>query len=138
MTTESLLRDPALRFEFYRSAGPGGQNVNKVSTAVRVRYDINRSRLLSPAARERLARLARRRLTNDGFLIIEAQRFRTQEQNRTDGVRRLIEILQQALQEPKKRRLTKPPRAAAGRRLEAKRRTSAVKARRGEVGSDDL
>jgi ribosome-associated protein len=137
-STESLLRDPALRFEFYRAAGPGGQNVNKVSTAVRLRYDVDRSPFLPPAARARLAALARKRLTEDGILIIEAQRFRTQEQNRDDAVRRLEAMLRHALVEPKTRRPTRPTRAAVGHRLEAKRRRSAVKARRGRVGGDDV
>jgi ribosome-associated protein len=138
VTTELLLRDPALGFEFYRAAGPGGQNVNKVSTAVRLRYDTHRSRLLTPDARARLERVPGSRLTSRGVLVIEAQRFRTQEQNRQDAVRRLAAILHQALREPKTRRPTKPTPGAAGRRLEAKRRRSAIKARRGQVGGDDV
>jgi ribosome-associated protein len=136
VTPQSLLRDPALRVEFYRSSGPGGQNVNKVSTAVRLRYDTLRSRWLTPEARERLQRVPGGRLTAQGVLVIAAQRFRTQEQNRQDAVRRLASILEQALREPKKRRPTKPTAGAADRRLESKRRRSAIKARRGPVGDD--
>jgi ribosome-associated protein len=135
VTPESLLGDPALRFTFYRSAGPGGQNVNKVATAVRLRYDVDRSPLLTAAARARLEHVPGARVTAGGLLIIEAQRFRTQEQNREDAVRRLAAILAQALREPKRRRPTRPPRGAAERRLDAKRRQSQLK--RGRASARD-
>ena len=93
-TTEALFRAKEIQFEFYRATGPGGQNVNKVSTAVRLRFDVRRSRLLPEAVKERLARLAGRRLTDAGVLVIEAQRFRTQERNRHEALERLLGMIQ--------------------------------------------
>ena len=122
-----LLKDKSLTFEFYRSTGPGGQNVNKVSTAVRVRFDLKVTSLLSETAKSRLARLAGRQLTKDDVLLIEAQRFRTQEQNRTDAIQRLACLIIKALEEPKVRYPTQPTATARTRRMEAKRRRAALK-----------
>ncbi len=124
---EELLAGNEIGFEFYRSSGPGGQTVNKVSTAVRLRFDVRGSRLLAPAVKDRLVRLAGRRLTEAGVLVIEAQRFRTQERNRREAIERLLEMIRKAEERPRERRATRPTLASRERRLEAKKRRSAVK-----------
>jgi ribosome-associated protein len=112
---------------FIRSSGPGGQNVNKLATAVQLRFDVRRSPSLSDDVAVRLARLAGRRLTRDGVLIITAQRHRTQERNRADALERLVELIREAAVPPVKRRPTRPTRASRQRRLEGKKRRSDVK-----------
>jgi len=122
-----------LRFEFLRSSGPGGQNVNKVATAVRLRFDVQSSPSLPPDVRERLLRLAAGRLTDDGVLIIEARRFRTQERNREDAVSRLMGWISRACEVPRLRRATKPSAASRQRRLETKKHRSTAKRQRRAV-----
>lgn len=112
---------------FVRASGPGGQNVNKVSSAVQLRFDAGRSASLPEAVRTRLMQLAGSRLTRDGILIINAQRHRTQARNRAEALGRLVELIRRAAIAPRPRRPTKPTKAARERRIEAKKRRAGVK-----------
>ena len=122
VTPDIALDESELDETFVRASGPGGQNVNKVATAVQLRFDVQRSPSLPGPVRERLRRLAASRITADGVLVIEARRFRTQEQNRRDARERLAGLIQRAAEAPKPRRPTRPSRAAQLRRMEDKRR----------------
>jgi ribosome-associated protein len=125
-----------LDITFVRASGPGGQNVNKLSTAAQLRFDTRR--LAVPAdAKARLHRLAGQRMTKDGVIVIHAQRFRTQERNRADAIDRLVELLREAMTRPVPRRPTKPTFGSKQRRLEGKKRRSDVKSKRGAAGFDD-
>lgn len=133
VTDDIAIDESAIEERFIRSSGPGGQNVNKVASAVQLRYDPSD---LPPAVRHRLAKLAGRRMTEDGELIIEARSQRHQEQNRREARDRLVELVRAATRRPRRRKPTKPSRAAKERRLEEKRRRGQTKRRRGPVRLD--
>jgi ribosome-associated protein len=121
------IREAELTLDFIRSSGPGGQNVNKVATAVQLRFDVFRSTSLPEAVRRRLLRMAGKRVSKEGVLLIDARRFRTQERNRQDAVDRLVEWIRKAAVKPKKRIKTRPTLRSRERRLEGKRRRSETK-----------
>ena len=127
ITNRISIDEREIEFHFVRASGPGGQNVNKLSTAVQLRFDVRQSPSLPDPVRERVERLAGRRLTQDGILVIAAQRFRTQERNRQDALDRLTDLVRQAAIVPVIRRPTKPTMGSRRRRLEEKGQRSAVK-----------
>ncbi|MET0745524.1 MAG: alternative ribosome rescue aminoacyl-tRNA hydrolase ArfB [Microvirga sp.] len=121
---------------FIRGSGPGGQNVNKVATAVQLRFDVRNSPSLPEDVKVRMERLAGRRLTSEGVLVLTAQRFRTQERNREDARERLLDLIRQASERPRPRRATRPTYASKLRRLDGKTRRSEVKRGRQKDGFD--
>jgi ribosome-associated protein len=127
ITPTIAIDESEIQHAFIRASGPGGQNVNKVSTAVQLRFDVGNSPSLPDDVRERLIRLAGRRITEDGILIIDARRFRTQDRNRQDAIKRLVELIRKASEKPKFRRKTTPRPALNRRRLETKRRRGETK-----------
>lgn len=130
VTPAIFLDENELSFRFVRSSGPGGQNVNKVATAAQLRFDVGNSPSLPGDVRVRLIRLAGRRITAEGVLIIEAKRFRTQEQNREDALERLKELIRAAAVPPRPRKKTKATKASKERRLEEKKRRGKAKSLR--------
>jgi ribosome-associated protein len=121
------LEDSEVRFDYMRASGPGGQNVNKVASAVKLYFDVRHSPSLPDEVKDRLAKLAGSRLTADGVLVIDARRYRTQEQNRLDAIRRLAALIQKALDKPKLRKKTRPTVTASAARLAEKKRRGLVK-----------
>jgi ribosome-associated protein len=137
VTPGLVIDESELDERFVRASGPGGQNVNKVATAVELRFDVANSPKLPPDVRERLRVLAGSRMTSDGVLLIDARRHRTQAQNREDARLRLTELLRQALVRPKRRRKTRPTKSSVEKRVESKKRRAQTKRGRGRVGDSD-
>ncbi|MCT8268298.1 MULTISPECIES: alternative ribosome rescue aminoacyl-tRNA hydrolase ArfB [Afifella] len=133
ISTNIALAEDEIEERFVQASGPGGQNVNKVASAVELRFALAASQSLPPDVKQRVTGLAGRRLNKDGVLVIRAERFRSQEQNREDAEKRLVMLIRQALTAPKKRRPTRPTRASKERRLQTKKARGALKKeRRGE------
>ena len=137
VTPAVVIPDTDLSFAFVRASGPGGQNVNKVSSAVQLRFDMRGSTALSDAVKSRLRALAGRRVTDDGAILIIARNQRSQDQNRREALERLADLIQRALVVPKTRKATKPTRASREKRLESKVRQQRTKRQRGRVRWDD-
>jgi len=133
VTPEILIDDAELEERFVRASGPGGQNVNKVATAVQLRFDARASRALDDRVRSRLMVLAGARLTSEGVIVIDARRYRTQAANREDARERLAELIREAATPPRRRRKTRPTAASKERRVESKKRRAQTKGARGKV-----
>ncbi len=136
VTPSLFIDENDVRLEFIHSSGPGGQNVNKVATGVQLRYNLAASQTLPEDVRLRLACIAHNRINKDGVLIIDARRFRTQDQNREDALARLVALVLKAAEKPKPRKKTKPTAASQAERVEAKKHRGAIKRARRITASD--
>jgi ribosome-associated protein len=136
VTPALTIDDAEIEERFVRASGPGGQNVNKVATAVQLRFDVANSPKLAEDVRTRLRSIAGTRMTSDGVLVIDARRHRTQAQNREDARLRLVELIREALVKPKRRRKTRPSKAAIEKRVESKKRRAETKRRRSRVDGE--
>lgn len=136
ITPSLSIDERELQLDFVRASGPGGQNVNKVATAVQLRFDVRGSTCLPEEVKTRLIRLGGSRVTVDGVLILEAKRHRTQEQNKADALQRFVELVRKATEKPKARRKTRPTRAAKEERLKGKKIRAEIKKTRGSKSFD--
>lgn len=137
ITDQISIDESELQLDFIRASGPGGQNVNKVSSAVQLRFNVVNSPSLPEEVRQRLIQIAANRINKDGVLILEASRFRTQEQNRQEAINRLVELVRQAVHKPRLRKKTRPSAASIERRLKEKRRRSENKKLRRRVPDNE-
>ncbi|OIO91128.1 MAG: aminoacyl-tRNA hydrolase [Anaerolineae bacterium CG2_30_58_95] len=136
ITPSLALDESEIQFEFVRAAGPGGQNVNKVSTAVQLRFDVHGSPSLPAEVKARLVKLAGRRVSEDGILVITARRYRSQEQNRADAVQRLVKMIQKAATRPRVRKATRVSQSAKAGRVDEKKHRGEIKRRRRRPSED--
>ncbi len=136
VTPTLKIEESEIQLDFIRASGPGGQNVNKVSSSVQLRFDVRNSPSLDPDVKERLIKLAGSRMTDEGILIIEAKRYRSQDQNRFDAIQRLINLIQKALEKPKIRRATRPSLTAKAARVGDKKKHGDIKRTRRRVPKD--
>jgi ribosome-associated protein len=132
VTSSVKIDDSELQLDYIRASGPGGQNVNKVSSAVQLHFDVGASPNLAAEVKDRLVKLAGSRMTQDGVLVIEAKRYRSQEQNRLDAIQRLVVLIQKALEKPEIRRKTRPSFSARAARVDEKKHRGAIKRTRRE------
>jgi ribosome-associated protein len=136
ITPSLQIDERKLQFEYIRASGPGGQNINKVATAVQLRFDVRNSSLPEDA-KTRLTSLAGKRVSTDGILLIEARRFRTREQNRADAIQRFVELVRKSLLEPKTRTRTKPTKASKEKRLKEKKQRGEIKKTRQDKSHEE-
>lgn len=138
ITNKISLNENELQFSFVRASGPGGQNVNKVSTVAQLKFDLRNNNSLPTEVKERLQKLVGKKLNNDGTIIIDARRFRSQERNKQDAIERLVALIKKSVEKPKARKKTKPTKAAKLKRLDSKRKKSNLKKNRTAMKRDSF